>query len=357
MLSLRSIALLILAENVEGFGKTDEEKVVLNEIYHLYKTETVLGKQHVKLSKNVWVRYDSLTRDRIVWSPRPEEVLQNETTWSEPEYLDQTEWERDELIVKKKKRVCEKHHGVRLEKSWLKASDQAREDQDLQPILIKGIPFRCVTSIYDFKSTLLEPVPYWSGNVTILRRSTGVKPIKPTCHSHQVFMIHNPEHAVEGEGGEEATIHTLEYHHCRPKNFPGWNDEEYRKTLRELFKLVETCKQDNRRQIMIDQTVYTESSNPFRYFHQCNLDSILKEYNPSTLTTKIYEPFLAQEKNGKELEEWFEELHEIKKIEKSKRDQERGREHKRRKLEERSTGTGKEKRSGQSWLRRSLTTL
>jgi hypothetical protein len=37
MLSLRSLALLILADHVKGFGTTDQEKIALNEIYNLYK--------------------------------------------------------------------------------------------------------------------------------------------------------------------------------------------------------------------------------------------------------------------------------------------------------------------------------
>ena len=110
-------------------------------------------------------------------------------------------------------------------------------------MIIKGIPFRCITSTHDYKSSLLEPVPYWSGNVTLLRRLTG---FEPTCHFSNT--IQDPKNSIE-RGEEEAVIHTLEYHHCRPPNFPGWSDEEYRKKLRELFELVESCKQENRKQV------------------------------------------------------------------------------------------------------------
>jgi hypothetical protein len=57
------------------------------------------------------------------------------------------------------------------------------------------------------------------------------------------------------------------------------------------------------------------------------------------LTTSIYEPFFSQEGNTLELEEWYEELHESKRVTKRQRDEERGRSHKRRKLQGQLLGT------------------
>ncbi|GAA5906855.1 uncharacterized protein JCM6883_005709 [Sporobolomyces salmoneus] len=327
MLTLHSIALFVLAENTRGFGETEEERVALNEIYHLYETQFVLGRLYTKIREK-WVNFDSRTRERRVWDPRTERCS---SPGDEAGAVAEGAGEKERKRLNSRRKKCLKgHKGVLREKGLLEASDYARDRPGSiykQPTIVQGIPFRCVFNTFDQKATMAEPTSYWSGNVTTVRTLLpgNGKIVSPT-----IAAIAGTEVVDDGEGDEE--IHTLEYWHCRPGDFPGWSNEGYHAKLRELYELSSQTF-PHQRMIMNDLTDYLESSpSSSRYFHRCH-DGTLKEYNPSTLTTRIYEPFKCQATNAEELEEWYQELHETKRAEKRKRGEERSREYRRRKVQ------------------------
>lgn len=207
---------------------------------------------------------------------------------------------------------------------------------------------RCVQSPLDDKVVLVEPVSYWSGKVTTVRRwSVGGagKVVSPTATATTTTTIRGIAGTTTAaaeisrrERGHAARIDTLEYHHCRPEGFPGWSAEEYRQTLRDLYELVALTRGHRLGGVVHRTTIqgnveYVEAvAGSDRYFHQC-FDGTVREWNPQTRTTKVYEPFSCQQRNAVEFEEWFDDLHDVKDSQKRKRKEAKAREFKKRKLE------------------------